>query len=275
MIQYRRLQIPILETNPVLSVWSISTGPQTHVIDFVPDGFTDIIVPVTGQFSVLTAAGSRCCLKASLVGQFDKSMKIKLSPHTKVIGIKLKPYLLGALIGNSARDTFNVMTPLADIPGYVLGIHPDEYSRIKETHSLDEISELLGLFHMSVWNNNAVVQKINETILWHTGIIRIKDIASQLGCSQRYIENKFQEHVGLSPKQYARIIRVKKASLLLADTSNKYIGDIAGELNYFDASHFCKDFSRITSVSPREFKEQTQKSALMNEKVYTDQWVYS
>ena len=62
----------------------------------------------------------------------------------------------------------------------------------------------------------------------------------------------------MSPKQYARLIRVKKASILMAGNSFMgNIGAVATNLHYYDQSHFIKDFKTVIGQTPSQYlKEQ-------------------
>ena len=80
----------------------------------------------------------------------------------------------------------------------------------------------------------------------------------------------------MSPKQYARIIRVKKASMYMLDpgfTGN--LQTIADALQYYDQSHFLKDFKAVVRQTPTAFLQQQPNFPIEGIKAYLGQWDYS
>jgi len=81
----------------------------------------------------------------------------------------------------------------------------------------------------------------------------VADIAAGLGVSHGHLDRQFAEHVGLSPRTLARILRVRR----LLDNIDVYESvawaDKAAELGWFDQAHLIRDFKRHTGVTPSEY----------------------
>jgi AraC-like DNA-binding protein len=90
------------------------------------------------------------------------------------------------------------------------------------------------------------------------GAVRVETLAATLGVSRQYLAAQFRDHVGLSPKLFARISRFRaaRASALAAATSDaadRYGHDwatLALDSGYFDQSHLIRDFQDFTGASP-------------------------
>lgn len=67
--------------------------------------------------------------------------------------------------------------------------------------------------------------------------------------SERNFRRKFVDFVGMSPKQYAGIIRVKSFSKRYKSSRLNY-NDILYDLGYNDQAHFNKDFRKVVGASP-------------------------
>jgi AraC-like DNA-binding protein len=89
------------------------------------------------------------------------------------------------------------------------------------------------------------------------GIISLKELQQQTQLSERSLERKFKDTVGISPKMFSRIIRFQET--LNQMRSNKYdkLSDIAYENDYADQAHFIRVFKEFTGFSPLEFKRQS------------------
>lgn len=86
------------------------------------------------------------------------------------------------------------------------------------------------------------------------GAVRVEELAATLGVSRQYLAAQFRDHVGLSPKLFARICRFRSArAAALAATPGAHGRDWAGlalDSGYFDQSHLIRDFHDFTGTSP-------------------------
>jgi AraC-like DNA-binding protein len=86
----------------------------------------------------------------------------------------------------------------------------------------------------------------------HGGAVSIDAVASLTGVGRRQLERWFQSDVGLTPKSFARLLRVNRAArLVLAETA---LADVAAACGYFDQAHMSNDFRRLIQQSPHEWQ---------------------
>ena len=71
--------------------------------------------------------------------------------------------------------------------------------------------------------------------------------ARKLGVSERQLRNLFDRLVGVSPKQFARLQRVR---LVLTDVRRGDLAGLAARAGYFDQSHMTTEFRRLVGVPP-------------------------
>jgi AraC-like DNA-binding protein len=79
---------------------------------------------------------------------------------------------------------------------------------------------------------------------------QVQAVARRLNVSERQLRNMFSETVGLSPKQYARIDRVRT---VLTHAQKGGLAQAAARAGYYDQSHMTTEFRRIMGVSPGAF----------------------
>ena len=93
-----------------------------------------------------------------------------------------------------------------------------------------------------------------EALGWlqrHHGQGTIEALVVQLSIGQRRLERLFKRHVGLSPKQYARTLRIAHSrDLIKRGRGRTPLTDTAHEAGYFDQSHFIHDFTAVTGITP-------------------------
>jgi transcriptional regulator GlxA family with amidase domain len=163
--------------------------------------------------------------------------------------------------------------PLHEIANYlpildVLTNQPliDLYDKIQSAPSLE-----IQIAHIENWllktlrdfqAQPPIIPASLQHIQQMNGQVSMKKLADDLYISQRQLERLYKTQVGMSPVQYARLIRVQEArNLLKIDTRST--AEIGAELGFYDQSHFIRDFKAIVGITPnlyRQFSQQNQKS---------------
>lgn len=95
----------------------------------------------------------------------------------------------------------------------------------------------------------SVIQKIQLT----KGLISIKDLAQQMGFSQRYLQKLTLDHIGMPPKKLARIQRVTHAVQLFCDGWEDSWAALAYDTGFFDQAHMIDEFQMLLGKSPGKF----------------------
>ncbi|EWH00201.1 hypothetical protein Q427_20865 [Halomonas sp. BC04] len=84
----------------------------------------------------------------------------------------------------------------------------------------------------------------------------IAALVDALPFGQRRLERMFQHHVGLSPKRYARLLRVARSrELIKRGGANASLTDTAFTAGYFDQAHFIHDFKAVTGFTPGGYRQ--------------------
>ena len=89
--------------------------------------------------------------------------------------------------------------------------------------------------------------------LWQTdGRERVEMLATEIGCSRRYLHRGFREQVGLGPKTVARLIRFGAVRRRIERAPARW-ADVAYECGYADQSHLNRDFRELAGTTPADF----------------------
>ncbi len=88
-----------------------------------------------------------------------------------------------------------------------------------------------------------------------TGAKRIDDLTRYIGLSQSALERRFRRVVGISPKKFAALVRLRRAVRLRATGAD--FAAVALAAGYCDQAHFINDFRRATGRAPDAFFRQT------------------
>lgn len=106
---------------------------------------------------------------------------------------------------------------------------------------------LLGLASRARHASPTWVRAMCEHIEAANGAIRVSTLVKATGWSHRYVTTQFRLTTGLTPKEYADLVRFDRASLLLG---SRPVSEIAHRFGYADQSHFARAVARYAGESP-------------------------
>lgn len=85
------------------------------------------------------------------------------------------------------------------------------------------------------------------------GVVRIADLARQVGLSSRTLGRRFQEILGQAPQAYLQQRRVHMAQRLL-ETSDSPIDHVRRQVGYRDPASFRRVFRQYSGLAPGEYR---------------------
>lgn len=104
-------------------------------------------------------------------------------------------------------------------------------------------------------SDSAFLQQCLYEIHQANGAITLKELSFRLKCSEKKIVRSFLSHFDLTPKDYMRIVKFRKALGYLNRYPHKSLTSIGYECNYYDQSHFIKEFKFFTEKKPKQLKD--------------------
>ncbi|MEN8229358.1 MAG: AraC family transcriptional regulator [Bacteroidota bacterium] len=99
------------------------------------------------------------------------------------------------------------------------------------------------------------------------GNILVKDIAKAINKSERQFYRQFLKIVGVSPKEYSKLLQLHYAINLMNMKEISSIKEISYSANFYDQSHFDHRFNELVGITPNEFLISKEHNAL---KYFTD-----
>jgi AraC-like DNA-binding protein len=132
--------------------------------------------------------------------------------------------------------------------------------QIRNTTSLQQKINTLQQFlltQLSLHKQDLIFEYCVEKIIASKGKITIKELEKKTGYSSRWLNMKFNDKLGISPKNLSSIIRFKQyyQSFINGNEKSFFRNDFYEF--YYDQSHFIKDFKRFTGLPPARLEKQT------------------
>lgn len=191
--------------------------------------------------------------EAFVGGLHQQSYQIKLPPDTEIISVRFRPGAFKYVFSGPLNDFVNAKVPVADLwqkSGLKI---KDQLSQLK--HQNEKIQVIAGFIAANLnLKKYSVIDETVSEIIKNKGVVDISHLEYNSHLSTAQFRKRFREEVGLSPKKYAKIIKINSIlSELLEFNEDKLLTDLVYAYDYFDQSHFIKDFKSIVGKTPSQY----------------------
>ncbi len=239
--------------NIVKSYWLIDSEGNGEIIQqkIVPDGYPEIIMHYGDAYEINLSGTWKRQETFLLAGQLKKHFYLRNTGVSGMLGIKFQPTALSYLFGIDMSEITDRVIPL---PLTIKDLFKE--MTLKAGLDADSLFKSLDAISTKYLGEHAIeVNEIDEAV---REIIRLKgnlDMATlcdHVACSQRKLERQFKSYVGLSPKFYARVIRLSHIFELMQQGDQSW-SDLVYHSGFYDQSHFIKNFKEFTGEDPSAY----------------------
>lgn len=226
---------------------------------FVPNGLIELIF--LKDLVVYEGAHAQALQKlpSSFVwGQTKYGNRISIRGSGHWFEVKLYPWAFELLFGHPAKSLPAVGTSFLHLN--------KEFERLTEQMQLAKnAAEAITRFEdfaLKQLQHNRFIQPFLiysfEQFLNNNGQVKVSSLCQKMNVSRQYFSQYFKEKVGLPPKYYSRILRLRHAVDMTYKAPGKSQTEIALDAGYYDQAHYINDFRTILHQPPQTFFQQKQ-----------------
>ena len=85
------------------------------------------------------------------------------------------------------------------------------------------------------------------------GDISVSRLADFVCLSDKQFQRVFNDHIGISPKEFTRIVRFHKALFTLQNNPGMTFTRLACDCGYYDQAHLTNEFKLFSGYTPGEY----------------------
>jgi AraC-like DNA-binding protein len=244
----------------VTAIWDYEdlTGSDNSALSILPDTASYLcflyadLLQTTHKNGIYTT-------RSGLAG--FQTYRSDLGSAGKISGVsaRLTPWGLNVFRSGIVRDCAEKRVDCRDIfPRYTIEKIEDRLSLMRTAIERVQCVENFLLAELNRHNEDLLIQKACRDLSASNGNYPIWMLARNLGLTERTLERRFLAHVGVTPKKYARVIRLRNAIFQREKLSTW--ADVAYAVGYYDQSHMIRDFQELYGISPESLYPQIQVS---------------
>ncbi|WP_323789495.1 helix-turn-helix domain-containing protein [Psychroserpens sp.] len=218
---------------------------------FVPDAYVDWVFHLESPWQcdfpdtdIQSKTG-----KFHVFGQIKKHINLYLpESDLNVFGVKFHPWVANQIWKVDMHYLTNGCLNLTDLDLPEMTILQE---KICLANSISERIKLIEAYLLPYvnYNDDQSLKTIFKRL--DVGIHSIKKLDAGVGL--RRLQQRFKNEIGISPKLFLRTCRINEVIEKMKENTNQSLTQLALEFDYFDQTHFIKDFKHFTGLSPTMF----------------------
>lgn len=181
-----------------------------------------------------------------------------------MIAVVFQPYFFKVLLNISAKELENQIISAENVlKNELLSFQEDLLAGTDPESIIIKLNHFFTRFISGKINSDdQLIRAVQTFMLKNKGIVSSKELELFTGYSERHLERKFKDYIGITPKKYGNIIRLHHfINLMKENTENESTASLSYESGYSDQSHLIKDFKSSTGLTPNQYLK-TEKLAV-------------
>lgn len=254
-IEYREFRPPPGFSRHVECLWWLHDAePVPEAQTIYPDGRCELIAHLGQPMQLRQADGNWHTQSTTLfAAQQRQAIGLRATGEVACLGLRLRPAASAIVAGPLLPGLRDQIVDLAQLNPEVsmqLVLAAADFRRDSDPSPVWQRLRRSMLAHSPDATIAAVVDKVQAT----RGLLRVSDMANIAKLGIRALQARFLLAVGLSPKEFSRLLRLQ-AALRLIDQSQQSLAGTAAEAGFSDQAHATREFRRTLGLTPARLSQ--------------------
>lgn len=244
---------------PYIKHYLFLDNPETALQKFrlFSDGNTGLVFSVKSKLiSGINKYDAKEYLPASfLYGQLNGFKDLYSDNEITLIIVVFQPNGIHQLLGIPANEFHDAIIPVEDIFNEKIAMLQENLFEQNNQTRIELLNHFFRtLIAVKPASNQFIIDHSLHFIIGNKGQFSIKQLVEYTGYTERHLERKFKECVGLNPKKFGNVVRLHHFLKLVKNKSdNSNLTTICYDAGFSDQSHLIKEFKKHTGITPKEY----------------------
>jgi len=230
---------------------------QKTILPFFADGYPGLIFQETSN-GLLVNPHKKIMPAFFLYGQTINPIELVMKGAYKLIVFQLYPFVLKSFFNVEPLEINDTCYDLDQLENN-RGI--DTSKKLNETQNFEDRVDIITSFLYLLFEDKKKELDLTiaagiQNIINNKGQVNIRELYKELHLTERTFERRFFKSVGVSAKQFAKMIQFQQSLEHLTLKSYTKLSDIVYANGFADQSHFIRVFKAFTGKTPLAFKSQ-------------------
>lgn len=234
-----------------------NTATAIQKLRLFSDGNTGVVFSLKSKLiSGINEYEAKEYLPASfLYGQLNGFKDIYSDNEITLIIVVFQPNGIHQLLGIPANEFQDAIIPVEDVFGQKIAVLQEKLSEQNNQSRVTLLNQFFSrLIAAKPTLNQFIINNSLDFIIASKGDFTLNKLVDYTGYTERHLERKFKECIGLNPKKFGNIIRLHHFLKLLKDKSEDMnLTSICYDAGFSDQSHLIKEFRKHTGITPKEY----------------------
>jgi AraC-like DNA-binding protein len=239
----------VMPDDPAISHFYSFEADQSNGLTFaIPDGCIDILFDCDPTNP-----------KAMVCGSTLEARSANLDHKHRYFGVRFALGVLPDCLDATAGELVDHQVSLLDLV-------PESGSMLSQIVDQTEFTAQVEAFRRfyagaAPRTLSSLTLSAVKAIFEKKGDIRIKQLEVLTGYTCRTLQRRFQGDIGMSPKDFGRIVRCQFAIHNIHQLERIIFSELACDLGFSDQPHFLREFKKFVATTPAAYQRRIQQSA--------------
>lgn len=238
-----------------LSPYDLGPGP-VGVHRGLPSSTVSVTIPEAESVEIAwLGSGSPERFRAAVTGLHLDAAELRQRGGTRGVWLTLSPLGAGALLGVPASALAGHVADLADVVP-AMACLPERLAACRSWPQRRALVEDALIAGLNRHEESAGGHGLRATLAALARTTRVQEAAQLLGCSRRHLSGTVRAALGVSPKEYQRLLRFEAARGALVSAARAgtvSLTAVAATSGFADQAHLTREWRAMAGCTPTEW----------------------
>jgi AraC-like DNA-binding protein len=237
----------------ICSMENGNSGCKTSSFRVLPDTCVELFINYAGSRQTVIAGSVLKQPNCFIVSRMSRYMDVRDHGKSDFVSVCFFPGAAAHFFPVAMHEVSDTMIDLGDLWKSIAAEMEDRVHCATNNHQrVAIIQEYLTRQLEKLRKDDNAVEHWLWQVNFFKGQLHVEDLSRKANISQRQLGRRFNQTVGLSPKEFSRVTRFIHSLKYLKKYPSLSLTEIAYESGYYDQAHFIHDYKNYAGVTPGE-----------------------